>query len=166
MFTETLKSLSNLILPTNKKIEILICDNDVEKTAEKIVKEFSSKFKLPIHYVTEEKRGICFARNKILEEAINLNASHILFFDDDEVLSETCLMEHIFLYETNQNALISPGPTKNKFIDKLPNYITKNIVFKQKTSKKTGLKRDYCACGNVFFPTSLIKDYNQRFSSE
>ena len=166
MVAETLKSINNLLLPSNKRVEVLICDNDENKTGRKVIEENSQSFKLPLHYVVEKQRGICFARNKILEEAIKLNASHILFFDDDEILSETCLMEHIFLYETNPSVFISSGPTKNKFIDKLPKYITKNIVFKQKTTKKTGLKRDYCACGNVFFPVSLIKNYKLRFSSE
>lgn len=40
------------------------------------------------------------------------------------------------------------------------------MVFKQRTSKKTGQIIDHCACGNVFFPVSLIKDYNLRFSNE
>lgn len=166
MLSEALKSINNLILPTNKKVEVLICDNDENESAKEIIEKFIPISKLQIHYIIERKRGICFARNKVLEEAIKLNASHILFFDDDEILSETCLMEHIFLYETNPTALISSGPTKNKFIEELPKYITKNIVFKQKTTKKTGLKRDYCACGNVFFPVSISKDYNLKFSSD
>ena len=166
MLTETLKSINKLFLPTNKRVEVLICDNDENETGKKAIESLTTLLKLPIHYVVEKQRGICFARNKVLEEAIKLNASHILFFDDDEILSENCLMEHIFLYETNPYAFISSGPTKNKFIDNLPKHITKNFVFKQKTSKKTGLKRDYCACGNVFFPISIAKEYKLRFSSE
>lgn len=166
MLGKCLNSINKLHLPKNKKVEILICDNDEQKTAESIVKEFSSYSKIPMHYVVETQRGICFARNKILDEAIKLKASHILFFDDDEILNITCLLEHIFLYETNTQAFISSGPTKNIFTEKLPKYITKNLVFKQKTSKRTGFKRDYCACGNVFFPTSIVKDFNLKFSSE
>ena len=166
MLMEALKSINTLILPKDIKVEALICDNDAEATGEQTVKEFSQTSQIPIHYFVEKERGIASARNRVLTEALNLNASHILFFDDDELLEPNCLIEHIKLYQTNLEAYISSGPTPNKFIDKLPFYVTKHMVFKQRTTKKTGLKRDYCASGNVFFPLNLVKDYNIYFSLE
>ena len=166
MLKETLKSINDLIVPDDIRIEAVIIDNDNESSAKSTVEEFKSITNIPIHYKIEKERGISNARNRVLEEVIKLGASHILFFDDDEILDKNCLIEHIKLYENNQNAIISAGPTINNFIDKLPSYITKHMVFKQKTSKKTGQIIDHCACGNVFFPVSLIKDYNLRFSKE
>lgn len=166
MLKETLKSINDLIAPNDIRIEAVIIDNDNEASAKSTVEEFKSITNIPIHYKIEKERGISNARNRALEEVIKLGASHILFFDDDEILDKNCLTEHIKLYKNNPNAIISSGPTINKFIDKLPSYITKHMVFKQRTTKKTGLIREYCACGNVFFPVSLIKDYNLRFSNE
>ena len=166
MRKETLKSINDLIVPDDIRIEAVIIDNDNESSAKSTVEEFKSITNIPIHYKIEKERGISNARNSALEEIISLGASHILFFDDDEILDKNCLIEHIKLYKNNPNAIISSGPTINKFIDKLPSYITKHMVFKQRTTKKTGLIREYCACGNVFFPVSLIKDYNLRFSKE
>ncbi len=166
MLQETLNSLKMLVIPSNIKVEIVIVDNDSEESAKAIIDEIKYSMNIPIHYKVEKQRGLSNARNKAIEEVIELGASHILFFDDDEILDKNCLIEHVNLYENNKEAIISAGPTINKFIDKLPSYITKHMVFKQRTSKKTGQIIAHCACGNVFFPVSLIKDYNLRFSKE
>lgn len=166
MLEKSLNSIKELIIPQNIRVEILVVDNDSEKSAEKTVEKIKQELNIPIHYKIEIERGISNARNKALEEVLELGASHILFFDDDEILDRNCLIEHINLYQNNKDTVISTGPTINKFIDKLPSYITKHLVFKQKTSKRTGQIIDHSACGNVFFPVSLIKDYNLRFSKE
>ena len=166
MLENALLSSSLLNLPNNVKVELLVIDNDSEMSAKQIVYKFMEKSKLKIHYILAPERGISNARNKVLDSAIVLGASHILFFDDDELLTPDVLMEHIKIYETVSNAYIVSGPTPNKFDDKYPNYIKKHMVFKQKTTKKTGLVRENCAAGNVFFPVSVAKDYGLRFSSE
>ncbi len=166
MLKKTLDSISNLKIPDNLRVELVITDNDEYESAKEVVEEMQPKLKIPVYYIIQKKRGISNARNKTLEEIIRLNASHVLFFDDDELLDENCLIEHINLYKTNAKALISSGPTITVFLDKLPSFITKHMVFKQKSSKKTGQERQDCACGNVFFPVSLIKDFNLRFADE
>ncbi len=165
MLNETLKSIFNLNLPQNIKTEILIVDNDKEESAKDTVLNWQNK-SIKLNYTVEPERGIAYARNKVLNEAIKLNASHILFFDDDEILNEDCLLEHIKLYQTNSDAYISSGPTLNKFMGDFPNYIKNHLVFKQKYTKKTGQKKTDCACGNVFFPVCIAKDFNLRFSAE
>ena len=165
MLNETLKSIFDLHLPKNIKTEILIVDNDKDESAKDTVLNWQNKG-ITIYYTVEPERGIAFARNRVLTEAIKLNASHILFFDDDEVLTPDCLINHIDLYNTNKDAYISSGPTVNKFMENFPKYITRHLVFKQKYTKKTGQKKEDCACGNVFFPVSVAKDFNLRFSTE
>lgn len=165
MLNETLESVFNLHLPADIKTEVLIVDNDSEQSAKNTVSAWQNKG-ITIHYIVELERGIAFARNKVLNEAIKLNSSHILFFDDDEVLTPDCLINHINLYNTNKDAYISSGPTVNKFMENFPKYITRHLVFKQNYTKKTGQQKEDCACGNVFFPVSVAKDYNLRFSTE
>ena len=166
MLSRTLSSIKKLIIPDNIRAEVVITDNDENESAKPVVKELQTELKIPVHYFVEKKRGISNARNKTLEEVIKLKASHMLFFDDDEMLDENCLIEHINLYQTNSQAFISSGPTVTVFLEKFPSFITKHMVFKQKTSKQTGYIRQDCACGNVFFPVSLIEDFNLRFDNE
>lgn len=166
MLGEALLSVNTLKIPANVKVEVLVVDNDENESAREKVQELSPKVKLPIHYSVEKTRGISYARNKILETAIKLNASHILCFDDDEILDENCLVEHVNFYNNCEKVYISSGPAYNKFVGEYPKYITDSIVFKQSTSKETGAVRKKCATNNVFFPVSLAKDYNLRFSTE
>jgi len=166
MLEKAIKSIEQLFLPKDIKVEILVCDNDINESGRKTVEEVLKNFKLKINYVVEKERGIASARNRVLNEAVKLNASHILFFDDDEIFEKNCLIKHIEMYENNEQAYISSGLTKNKFADNLPKHVTKNLVFKQRTTKKTGMIRTYCASGNVFFPVSLVKDYDTYFSLE
>lgn len=166
MLGEALLSVNTLNLPEKVRVEILVVDNDENESAKEKVLDLSSKIKLPVHYVVEKTRGISYARNKILETAVEMNASHILCFDDDEILDENCLFEHVKFYNSCENVYISSGPAYNKFIGEYPKYITDSIVFKQSTSKETGFVRKKCATNNVFFPVSLAKDYGLKFSTE
>ena len=131
-----------------------------------MIEGIAQNIKFKIHYATEKEIVISNARNRVLEEAIRLNATHILFFDDDELLTQNTLEEHINIYNNNPDAYIISGPTPDKFDTNCPNYIKNHMVFKQKTTKKTGLIRKNCAAGNVFFPVAIAKEHGLRFDSQ
>lgn len=167
LLKQALESVNGTInVESDIKIEILVVDNDKEQSAKETIDEYKSRLNFPIHYYVEEKRGISNARNCVLEKAIKLGASHIYFFDDDEILTKDCIANHIKIYEENPKAIIVAGPTVYRFEEYYPKYIKKHMVFKQNTTKKTGSIRKNCATGNVFFPTTLIKDYGLRFSNK
>lgn len=167
MCKNALLSVNNLSLPDNIKVELLVVDNDSEESAKEVVFALQNQIPLKIHSVVENNRGLSNARNRVLEESIKLGATHISMFDDDEILTENSLLAHINLYNNDENCFISSGIVLNKFENGTPDYIKKNIVFKQKTTKKTGLVKSSCASGNVFIPVNMLRDnQNLRFSSE
>lgn len=84
-----------ILKPDDVKVEILVVDNDVEQTGKESVIKAEQELDYKLHYIVEPERGISNARNKVLKEAVNLGASHILFFDDDEVLTSSVLIKHI-----------------------------------------------------------------------
>lgn len=165
MLKNAVNSIHELIIPENLRTEILIVDNDSEKTAFEVSEELKKTSELNINYVCETKRGLASARNRVLEESINLGASHIFMFDDDEIMTPSALQAHVDLYNKNADCLISSGIVLNKFSPDTPKYIQKNIVFKHKTTKKTGQIKSSCASGNVFVPVELAKS-GLRFSEE
>ncbi len=165
MLKNAINSVKELIIPKDIRTEILIVDNDSEKSAFETVQELKKTTKLNINYVSEEKRGLASARNRVLEEAISRGYSHIFMFDDDEILTPSALQTHFDLYKNNPDCLISSGVVLNKFSPDTPKYIQKNIVFKHKTTKKTGQIKSSCASGNVFIPTETAKS-GLRFSEE
>jgi len=158
MLKMALESARNLILPSNVRIELLIIDNDKWASGQKVVEELQQSFPVKMNYFVEEKRGISNARNKLLKEALNLGATHIALFDDDEILDSNWLISHYDYYNQNPEALIISGPTYNLFENLVPKYIEKNNIFKSSTTKKTGQIRHICASGNVFFPTTIMSE--------
>ena len=166
MLKNALLSVNIAALPENIKTEVLVIDNDKEESAKVVVDELRESLKYQIHYFVEGNRGISNARNRALVESVKLGASHILFFDDDELLTQNVILEHIKMYKNTPDAHIISGPTISKFEDYYPTYIRKHMLFKQNTTKKTGLERDRCASGNVFFPVSITENYGLKFDSQ
>ena len=166
MLSAALQSVDELNLCENTKVELLVVDNDENESARAVVENFSQISKIPVHYVCEKQRGIAFARNRVLKEAVDLNASHIAFFDDDEVLDKDWLINHIKFYKANNDVIISSGPTYSKFENEYPSYIRNNKIFKTSTTKKTGVIRRICASGNVFFPVSMVTDSDLWFDNK
>jgi len=161
-----LKSINELILPLSVRIEVLIIDNDKKQTAKEVVEEYQKILNLKINYFVEENPGLTNARNRLLNEAINLNATHLFLFDDDEILDKNSLMEHINLYNKYEEDIICSGIAINTFENNIPKYIQKNMIFKKGTNKKTGLVKSSCATDNAFIPVKLIRDNDLRFSKE
>ena len=165
MLENALNSIDTLNRCQGIKTAVLVVDNDEAESARSVVEKFGHTSDIPVHYVVEKQRGIAFARNRVLDEAVKLEASHIAFFDDDEILDKNWLCSHINFYRNNDNVLISSGPTYCKFNGEYPSYIKNNKIFKTSTTKKTGEQRSICASGNVFFPVAVSKISNLCFDN-
>lgn len=159
-----LKSLTELTYPRNIIVEILIVDNDKEKSAENIFKKYTDK--LQIRYVVEENKGLSNVRNKALTTAIKFGASHLAFIDDDEIADTNWLVNHIEFYNKFEDVYISSGPTYKKFEGEYPDYIVNNRIFHIYTKKVLGAAKKTCASGNVFFPLNIIQENNIYFSED
>ena len=159
-----LNNLCTINYPENIRTEILIADNDKEKSAQKTTEGF--KDVLPVHYTTEFKQGLSNIRNKAIKEAISLGASHIAFIDDDEIADTNWLINHVEFYNRFEDVYISSGPTYKKFENDYPDYIINNQIFNTVSSKKLGAYKETCASGNVFFPLNIIKENQIYFSAD
>ncbi len=163
---KTISSLLNLTFPRDIKIEILIVDNDKNQTAKAIVEKFQKFSNIKIHYTVESKLGFANVRNAALNSAVKLNASHLLFIDDDEIAAEDWLINHIEFYRSNEAICVSSGPTYKKFTKTYPKYITNNNWFKRRSTKKLGQQRKCCATGNVLFPLNIVTEHGIYFSED
>lgn len=166
IFCKCLETIAELRLPDNTAVDLVIIDNDEEASAKELVNSFRNKIKIPVHYFVEPKRGLANARNRLIQECINLGASHIAMFDDDILLPENWIINYYNYYYKNEAAVIITAASYSKFTSKPPKYIEKNDLFKCSTTKKTGLIRKDAASGNVFFPVSIITELNLNFNSE
>lgn len=162
----TIKSLFELELPADIKVEILIVDNDEHCSAKPIVEKIQPISGIPIRYAVEKAPGLANVRNKALNTSIEFGATHIAFIDDDEISDTKWILEHIEFYNSQKEIYVSSGPTYVKFDKQYPYYIENNDVFKKPTTKKFGQIRKTCASGNVFFPLDIVKNDNLYFSEK
>lgn len=67
------------------KLEIIIIDNDIEKSAKEIVDEFSARTSIAISYYEQPVQNISLTRNKALDKS---SGHYIAIIDDDETADE------------------------------------------------------------------------------
>ena len=115
LLKQAIDSILCIDFPTEIKTEILVIDNVPNASANDVVNEFIDKSEIKIHYFVEERTGLSNVRNRALVEGINLNATHLVFIDDDEIADKDWLVEHINFYNTQENIFVSSGPTYSKF---------------------------------------------------
>ncbi|WP_420348102.1 glycosyltransferase [Pelagibius sp.] len=65
-------------------LSVVIVDNSAEANARAVVERFRDACPWSLHYVSEPRRGITYARNAALERADALDSDVIAFIDDDE----------------------------------------------------------------------------------
>lgn len=83
---ETLDSLTNLALPADATLSVVVADNDATASREQEFAEASETYGLDIRYVHAPARNISIARNACLEAAIHdLDSDFLVFIDDDEI---------------------------------------------------------------------------------
>jgi glycosyltransferase involved in cell wall biosynthesis len=90
-----LDSLDRLKLSIGTQVEIIVVDNDCEKSAASVVESRSGSLE-PIQYCVEPRQNIALARNRALSEA---SGEWVLFIDDDEVADENWISEYLKLVE-------------------------------------------------------------------
>ena len=157
---KTLKSIANLKIPKEVEIKVLVVDNDANATAKPVIDYIKADFPFEIIYKIEEKRGLANARNRLLQEAINLGVSHIAILDDDDVADENWIKNLVELYQTQGNAYIISGPEYCCFDGEFPDYLTNNNIFVKKTTKKKGEIRKVCSTHNAMFPLKIVTESN------
>ncbi len=86
MLRTLLNACADLEPISGLRAEILIADNDAAGSARAVIENARVNSPLPIHYVVEAERGIARARNRVLEEALQLQASYLALIDDDEIM--------------------------------------------------------------------------------
>ncbi len=82
-----LEALAVLEMPGLNDLDlvVVVVDNSDEGGAQTQVVAARAGFPWPLHYVSEPRRGITFARNAALEKAAALDSDFVAFIDDDEV---------------------------------------------------------------------------------
>jgi len=159
-----LRSIAALTAPAAASIEVLVVENDRQKTVQPIIDAFE---RFAIHYVLEDKPGLVHVRNRILHEAARLNADYLAGMDDDETASPQWLAA---LWDglNRFGATVAAGPTLSRFETEPPLWIRRGNFFKTEVERPTGRTLKRAAAGNFMldlrFQNKHPVQYDMRFN--
>jgi glycosyltransferase involved in cell wall biosynthesis len=141
---------------------VLVIDNDISFSAEKVLKNFSGN-NFQLSYYNEKEKNIAKARNKVLELS---KGNYLALIDDDEYPDDFWLYNH---YSTckKYNADGSLGPVISKLPEKCPKWLLQSNVCNRKCFK-TGfiIKPHNARTGNCFLKKDKIEKNNCMFDAE
>jgi len=106
------------------KIDLVVVDNDIEKTAKQTCMEFNTHNRdgFKFHYHSYPKKGLTNVRNEILSRALSLEPKYIIFIDDDEYVTKDWLNQLVgTIISTNGDFVL--GPVIPVFDHKAPSSI-------------------------------------------
>ena len=125
MLKKTIMSITqgNLKGSNIRQVDIIVVDNDAERTAEKAVGDLLAVIpkNYRLHYSSFPTKGLANVRNELLERAMQLDPTHIAFIDDDEYASSDWLKELVDTMVRNEADLVV-GPVVSVFEHEVPEY--------------------------------------------
>ena len=105
--------LARLLYPRGFRYELLIIENRRESTGD----PQPIGIDIPVHYVLERKLGLSAARNRVLTEAVKLNADWLALLDDDVVPMENWLNEYVQALQSRPEAQLFYGQYWYRFLN-------------------------------------------------
>ena len=156
LLSNCLHSLQQLEVPGNYTPIVIVVDNDDEKSAEDHFNKATKGLSLLSYYYVEPDRGICSARNCLLEKALAHNASYIAFVDDDELTHKKWLINILHALETYSCDIVS-APVIPIAETVAPDKYSKD------TKHPSGSTPRNISAGNVLFSRRLVDELGLRF---
>jgi len=156
LLSNCLNSIGLIDIPENYTPIIIVVDNDGEKSGEASFNKITKNIAIKSYYYVEPDRGICSARNCLLEKSLKHEAAYIAFVDDDELTHKLWLNNMIKGLESYPCDIVA-GPVLPIKETVAPELFTKD------PKRLTGSTPRNIPAGNVIFSERLINEYNLRF---
>lgn len=158
-----LSELSQQVTDDVFTYSIVVVDNDCERSAEAVVRNFAAGSAVSIEYCVEPQQNIALARNQAVTHA---KGDFIAFIDDDEFPTARwlgSLLKTIHQFEADGVL----GPVKPHFTLQPPRWIVEGH-FHDRPMHATGSRLDwnYCRTGNVLFKRRIFLGQTQPFRPE
>lgn len=165
MLADALDSIIELQLPDQINFRLMICDNDAQGSAREVVDRYRSAIPIPIDYMVEENRGIVFARNRILDEALRQNATYMAFFDDDETVDPQWILAHLACLR-QYDAEVSVGQVIYLWPDENNLHVRLRGLLERMNLPNSGDVQPGAGTSNVLYKMNLVKSEGLKFHPE
>ena len=118
-----LRSLVQQALPKDVVLEVIVVDNDPERSAESLVRQYENTREITFQYFSQPIKNISLTRNVAVQ---NTTGTHILFIDDDEVACPDWVARLLkALKEYDADGVF--GPSVPFFDNTAPEWIRKGV---------------------------------------
>jgi len=152
LLRKLLDSILSQNLPYNIELQVIVVDNDVEKSAEHVIKEYENRENISFVYFVQPEKNISLTRNVAVK---NSKGDYLLFIDDDEEAEKNWVSNHIrALTQYNADAVF--GPVFPLFHNRTPEWIREGDFF-TRPNPPTGTRVVFARTGNCIIKTELIK---------
>lgn len=124
MLDRLLSSIEHLRVPEGINLEVLVSDNDPERSAKQIVENKSREYRWDLQYIIGSKRGPAAARNLAAKRA---KGSLLAFVDDDEEPEEDWLNTYLVFFDNHAEAAGAGGVTIPVWEGRNPDWFKVNL---------------------------------------
>lgn len=144
------------------EIEIVIIDNDEDRSAQAVCDEMRAELRWPLRYDVEPQRGIPYARNKAVESALDI-ADFIAFIDDDEI-PEPEWLDELVRVQRRYEADVVTGPVVAEFEETVPSWVVRGGFF-ETPRHPTGRRMDVAYTHNVIVRSEVLRALGRGFDN-
>lgn len=164
MLKAALMSVKDLKSIKGVTVEVVVVDNDKMATAEDVVACCKVHLPYNVYYLIEENNGIPFARNKVIDKAIDLCASELVFFDDDEIVQCDWLVKLYNAYKRFGCEVVA-GPVISIYPENTPKWALAGKFYERKRFV-TGSHIPNAGTGNILFSMKCFAGTSLRFDEK
>jgi len=164
---DILKQLLDSIAKNNfdksliQNIDIIVVDNDADKTAEVVINCLKSEANKPyqLHYYNYTVKGLSHVRNELIRRGLSFDPDFLIFIDDDEYVT-TEWMNELLRTIIRNNSDAARGPVFVKLSDYIPKDISKLFV-RENYANNTLIST--WTTGNLILRRTSLQKYNVWF---
>lgn len=161
LLKKLLDSLLRMAIPADLDLQIIVVDNDNEKSAKNILDLYSDTDRIEFEYYSQPKKNISITRNVAVKHS---KGEYLLFIDDDEWADENLLSEHFKIHK-EYNADGTFGIVKPEFHSDTPDWIKSGDYFFKDTTK-TGDVALSTRTSNCLLKRSVLNGTIEPFNEE
>jgi succinoglycan biosynthesis protein ExoM len=142
-------------------VSVIVVDNDSDAAEGLQVCNDLRGFRWPLEAIHETRKGISFARNRVLQRALEMGVDAIVFIDDDEV-PEPEWLDGLLQVHVSTGAEIISGPVEPWFEESVPDWVVRGQFF-DRGRFTTGTELPYARTGNLLLDACFLKASGLRF---
>jgi GT2 family glycosyltransferase len=143
-------------------LSLIVVDNDPNGIAKTVIDSLTGQITLPVYYEVEKKRGIPFARNKILKIAADLDIDWLAFVDDDEWVDRFWLSTY-WKYIRISCADVFAGPVQTSYPANAPQWIIDGRFFQYNDFADGEIKNKAYTNNVIFDFNKIVRKWNLSF---